>query len=305
MKNFKNIIWVIALIVILVLIGTLCYGYYKKATMEVKNPIATMEVEGFGTVKMELYPDKAPNTVKNFITLSNRGFYDGLKFHRVVKDFMIQGGDSNGNGTGAPKLNNLKDDASDEKYSIKGEFIANGFKNDLKHEEGVLSMARADYTSYSSTLKEESYNSAGSQFFIMTKNNTTLNGYYTGFGKVIEGMDIVHNIENIEVKAAESEEGSTEDNASKEVSTPVNPPIIKSIRVETFGYDFGEPETLEPFDYQSWLYSQYGLDPNSFSTTTDSVEGTTGEGTAEETVPEDGTSESTQTEEGTPKVPAE
>ena len=276
MKNFKNIIWIIALLIVIVLIGTLCYGYYKKATMEVKNPVATMEVENFGTIKMELYPDMAPNTVANFITLANRGFYDGLKFHRIVKDFMIQGGDSNGDGTGAPKLSNLKDGGEDKEYAIKGEFIANGVKNTLKHEEGVVSMARADYTSYSSTLSEESYNSAGSQFFIMTKANTSLNGNYTAFGKVIEGMDIVHNIENVEVKAADSNEEGKE-NSSAEVSTPVNPPVIKSIKVETYGVDYGEPETLEPFDYTSWLYSQYGIDPSSFTTTTDDTETTSEE----------------------------
>lgn len=271
MKKFKGIAGIIAIIIILVLIGVLCYGYYKNVTMEPQNPVATMEVEGFGTIKMELYPDMAPNTVKNFITLSNRGFYDGLTFHRVVKDFMIQGGDVKGDGTGAPKLSDLKDGGADEEYSIKGEFIANGVKNTLKHEEGVVSMARADYTSYSSSLTEESYNSAASQFFIMTKANTSLNGQYTAFGKVIEGMDIVHNIENIEVKSS-SEGTDSESSTTAEVSTPVNPPVIKSIRVETYGVDYGEPETLEPFDYTSWLYSQYGIDPSSFTTTTEDTD---------------------------------
>ena len=270
MKKVKVILEIVALLAIVALIGTLCYGYYKSATMEVKNPIATMEIENFGTIKMELYPDMAPNTVANFVTLANRGFYDGLTFHRVVKDFMIQGGDSNGDGTGAPKLSNLKEGGADKEYSIKGEFIANGVKNTIKHEEGVVSMARADYTSYSSTLTEESYNSAGSQFFIMTKQNTSLDGYYTAFGKVIEGMDIVHNIENIELKAAETSEESTEEETSAE--TPVNPPVIKSLKVETYGVDYGEPETLEPFDYTSWLYSQYGIDPNSFVTTTEGTD---------------------------------
>ena len=258
MKKVKNIIWIIALILVIVLIGVVAYGYYQKATMEVKNPIATMEVENFGTIKIELYPDLAPETVANFVTLANRGFYDGLTFHRIVKDFMIQGGDPNGDGSGSAKIADLKDGGEDTEYTIKGEFFANGVDNNLKFEEGVLAMARSDYTSYSSALAEESYNSGSSQFFIMTKESSSLNGYYTAFGKVIEGLDVVHQIENVEVKAAESEDGTTDENA--EVSTPVNPPKITSIRVETYGVDYGLPETLTPFDYMSWMYSQYGLD---------------------------------------------
>ena len=118
-------------------------------------------------------------------------------------------------------------------------------------------MARNDYTQQSSSLKEESYNSGSSQFFIMTKNNTSLNGYYTAFGKVIEGMDVVHNIEQVEVKESSS--------SQQEVSTPVNPVKITSIRVETNGVDYGLPETLTPFNYSTWLYKQYGIDPSSLS----------------------------------------
>lgn len=262
MKKVKNIIWIVALVVLIVLIGTLGYGYYKKATMEVKNPVATMEVENFGTIKIELYPEQAPETVANFITLANRGFYDGLTFHRVVKDFMIQGGDKKGTGSGSAELSDLKDDGEEKEYSIKGEFVSNGVNNTLKFDEGVIGMARNDYTQYSSSLKEESYNSGSSQFFIMTKANTSLNGYYTAFGKVIEGMDVVHKIEEVEVKAADdsSESGNTE------VSTPVETVKISSVKVETNGVDYGLPETLTPFDYTSWLYKQYGLDPSSLTT---------------------------------------
>lgn len=262
MGKFKNIVWIIALIILIVLIGIIGYGYYRNATMEVKRPVATMEVENFGTVKMELYPEYAPETVANFIALANRGFYDGLTFHRIVKDFMIQGGDKNGDGTGLATTSDLKDDGDDTEYSIKGEFIANGVENKLQFEEGVLAMARSDYTSYSSSLTEESYNSGSSQFFIMTKKNTSLNGQYTSFGKVIEGMDVVHKIEEVEVKAADN----AEESGNTEVSTPVNPPKITSIRVETNGVDYGLPETLTPFDYTSWLYQQYGIDPSSLTT---------------------------------------
>lgn len=258
MKKVKNILWVIALLVIIVLIGIVGFNFYKKATMEVKNPIVTMEVENFGTIKMELYPEQAPETVANFITLANRGFYNGLTFHRVVKDFMIQGGDKEGTGQGSATLADLKDDGdSNTDYSIKGEFVANGVNNTLKFDEGVIGMARNDYTQYSSSLKEESYNSGSSQFFIMTKANTSLNGYYTAFGKVTEGMDIVHKIENVEVKAADSTSDSSSSNT--EVSTPVETVKISSVTVDTQGIDYGLPNTLTPFNYMSWLYKQYGI----------------------------------------------
>ena len=255
MKNVGKIIWIIALIAMIVLIGVVGYGYYKKATFEVKNPIVTMEVENFGTIKMELYPDQAPETVSNFIALANRGFYDGTTFHRIVKDFMIQAGSKDGDGTTGANISDLKDNGANEEYTIKGEFLANNVTNTIKFEEGTLAMARADYIQYSSSLTKESYNSGNSQFFIMTEENTNLNGYYTAFGKVLEGMDVVHAIEEVECTVAE---GSEEDEDA-EVSTPVNPPKVTSIRVETYGIDYGLPETLEPFDYMTWLYSYYGI----------------------------------------------
>lgn len=255
MKNLGKIIWVIALIAIIVLIGVVGFGYYKKITFKAQNPIVTMEVENFGTIKMELYPDQAPETVANFIALANRGFYDGTAFHRVVKDFMIQAGSKDGDGTTGAKISNLKDNGADEDYTIKGEFLSNGITNTIKFEEGVLAMARADYTQYAPSLAEESYNSGCSQFFIMTKENPSLNGYYTAFGKVIEGLDVVHKIEEVEVKVAEGQE----ETEGAEVSTPVNKPKVTSIRVETYDVDYGTPKTLTPFDITSWMYKQYGV----------------------------------------------
>ena len=226
---------------------------------------------------MELYPDIAPETVKNFIKLAQNGFYNDVTFHRVVKDFMIQGGDPNGDGTGSATLaklyNNEDENATYEysngeeangsdQYTIPGEFVANGYKNNnLNLTEGTLAMARSDYTNYSAGLSTESYNSGCSQFFIMTtNNNTSLSGYYTGFGKVIEGMDVVHKIEEVECKAAsegeESEEGE-ENTTTSEVSTPVEKVVIKTVTVETNGVDYGLPETLEPFDMMTWYYQNY------------------------------------------------
>ena len=257
MKKTKNILWIIALVLVVVLIGGIAFGYYKKFTFKAEHPVATMEVEDFGTIKFELYPELAPETVSNFITLANRGFYDGLTFHRIVKDFMIQGGDKEGTGSGSAKLSDLKEGGEDKAYTIKGEFMDNNVDNKLKFEEGVLGMARNDYTQYSPSLDTESYNSGSSQFFIMTKYNPSLNGHYTSFGKVIEGMDIVHKIENVEVKAPEN----AEESGNSEVSTPVTPVKITSIKVETNGKDYGMPNTLEPFDMMAWMYKQYGIDP--------------------------------------------
>ncbi len=283
MKRLGTTLLVIILILVIAGIAFVGYGFYRKQTMEVKNPIVTMEIENFGTVKMELYPDQAPNTVANFIKLAERGFYNDSTFHRIIKDFMIQGGDKEkGDGTGSAKLKDIRDGGADEAYCIKGEFTANNVNNTIPFEEGTLAMARSDYTQYSADLVDESYNSESSQFFIMTERNISLNGYYTGFGKVIEGMDVVKKVAEVEVtKKSEAdasgeeeatvestEENSEESSANEEVSTPVDPPKIKTVTVDTFGYNYGDPETVEPFDYMSWIYKQYGIDPSSMTTTT-------------------------------------
>lgn len=144
------------------------------ASQDSKKPIVTIEMENGQKIKIELYPEIAPETVKNFIDLVNKGFYDGVIFHRVIPGFMIQGGDPSGNGTGGPG------------YSIKGEFTANGFENNLKHDRGVISMART-----------ANPNSAGSQFFLMVANSPHLDGQYASFGKVIEGMEEADRIVNV------------------------------------------------------------------------------------------------------------
>ena len=256
----KNVTMVIAIILVIAILGVLCYGYYQKATYKVQNPVATIEVENYGTMKIELYPEVDPNTVTNFITLSNNGFYDGLTFHRIIKDFMIQGGDLKGDGTGAPTLSYIdstiaKDSDNDTEYNINGEFIENEYeKNTLKLEKGVIAMARSDYSAYAqyygSSLLKEGYNSAGSQFFIMTTNDyLSLTGKYAGFGKVIEGFDVLEKIAATKVKKASDED--------TEKSTPVKAPKIISIKVETYGVDYGKPETHEPFDMNSYFSQQY------------------------------------------------
>ena len=265
MKVFVRILLILGIILLIAGIVFVSYGFYKKLTVDIPNPVATMEVEGYGTVKIELYPDKAPNTVVNFIRLANRGFYNGLTFHRTIPDFMIQGGDKNGDGSGYASLSDIQDDVSEDKeYNIPGEFIANGYnENNLKHEKGVISMARTDYSSVSTVLTTQGYNSASSQFFIMTEDNTSLDGVYAAFGKVIEGMDVVEEIANTEVyyRDSELEEGeeAPKDEEGNEIAsdTPKEKPVIKSITVETYGVDYGIPETLDVFDYYSWLMEQY------------------------------------------------
>ena len=168
------------------------------------NPIVTFKIKNAGTIKAELYPEIAPNTVNNFISLVKKGFYDGLIFHRVIKGFMIQGGDPEGIGIGGPG------------YSIKGEFSDNGFRNDLKHTAGVLSMARA-----------MDPNSAGSQFFIMHVDYPYLDGQYAAFGKVIEGMDVVNSIA-----------GTRTDRDDR----PYEDQVMEKVTVDTFGVDYPEPE---------------------------------------------------------------
>lgn len=170
------------------------------------NPIVTINMEDGKVLKAELYPEVAPNTVNNFISLIKKGFYDGITFHRVIPSFMIQGGCPEGTGVGGPG------------YSIKGEFSSNKFKNDLKHSTGVLSMARSN-----------DVNSAGSQFFIMVANSPHLDGSYAAFGKVIEGMESAQEIVSV---------------ARDFRDMPREPQKIKNMTVDTFGIEYSEPEKM-------------------------------------------------------------
>ncbi len=334
--NKSKIVLIVVILAVIALIAYVCYGIFKGE----KKPVATMEVsyidnegnEQTGTVKIELDPNVAPISVANFIQLSNNGFYDGLTFHRIISDFMVQGGDKAGNGSGSASFSNLietytitkiennkaickknitKDeqkeidisdlpegikegtviwnrngkyeiDTKDYTYSIKGEFAANGINNNLKFGKGVIGMARSDYSTYG--LTEEGYNSGSSQFFIVTTNDedtlNSLNQNYASFGKVIEGYNVIEAIANVKVNAAE--EGG-------EASTPENAPVIKSVRVETYGANYGIPETVN-FDeilskvqtYQNYYQQLFNSnsnananpDENTSDSSTDSQEAT-------------------------------
>ena len=174
--------------------------------MSNQNPIVTFTMENGDVMEAELYPDVAPNTVNNFISLVKKGFYDGLIFHRVIAGFMIQGGDPEGSGMGGPG------------YSIKGEFNYNGVENNLKHSRGVLSMARAQHP-----------DSAGSQFFIMHADAPHLDGQYAAFGKLVDGEDVLDSIASIDTDWSDR---------------PRTPQVMKTVTVDTFGVDYAEPETL-------------------------------------------------------------
>lgn len=260
-NKILTIIMIIAIIAVIIGIAFLGYGIYRKGNFKAQNPVATIEIENYGTIKVELYPNQAPNTVTNFIKLANNGFYDGLTFHRTIPDFMIQGGDKEGNGTGTPTLKDLDESLNNENYAIEGEFIANKYKNTIKLERGVIAMARSDYSSINKA--KEGYNSAGSQFFIVHKDQTSLNGMYAGFGKVIEGIEFVDKIANVEVyyrtdELAEGEE-APKDEQGNQISSdmPKEKPVITSIRVETYGVDYGMPKTVKPFNYYNWLMQNY------------------------------------------------
>ncbi|MEG1710292.1 MAG: peptidylprolyl isomerase [Clostridia bacterium] len=172
-----------------------------------KNPIVTITMDSGKTIEIELYPEYAPNTVYNFLSLINENFYNGLIFHRVIKGFMIQGGDPTGTGSGGPD------------YSIKGEFKTNGVLNPLSHTEGVISMARANHP-----------DSAGSQFFIMHRIAPHLDGAYAAFGKVINGMDVVNEIACVDVSRNDK---------------PIKPQIMKTVKAETFGVAYPQPKKIK------------------------------------------------------------
>lgn len=215
MKHLSKIIYIITLVFIVMIIGGCSSSENEKSNKLVSkpkqtikdNPVATIKMENNDVIKIELYPNIAPNTVSNFITLAESGFYNGVIFHRVIPGFMIQGGDPNGDGTGGPD------------YHIKGEFTSNGFENQLKHERGIISMART-----------QAPDTAGSQFFIMVADADSLDGEYAAFGKVTEGMDVVDNIVNAQ-----------RDQQDK----PLKEQKMKQITIDTFGIDYPQPEKIE------------------------------------------------------------
>jgi len=309
MKDKSKMVLIGVILVIAATIAYVCYGITKGN----KNPVVTMEVsyrdsdgnEKNGTVKIELYPNVAPESVANFIALANNGFYDGLTFHRIEKDFVVQGGDKNGDGSGSAKVNDIDksvsaDSDKDYTYSIKGEFSANGVNNNLKFAKGVVGMARSDYSSYG--LREEGYNSASSQFFFVTTDKKTaldsLNQNYAPFGKVIEGYEYIEEIAKVYAEKNESSKAATSETtenaqaeanqeaasteasqenaegATEEKAEEKDVPKMKSVRVETYGANYGLPKML---NYDETLktvqqYQSYYQQLMNQSTSTDNSE---------------------------------
>ena len=263
MKNkSKKILLIIIAAVLVAICGLLVVQYIRALTQDVKNPILNLEIENYGNVKIELYPEYAPNTVKNIIKLVENGYYDGKVLYGT-DEISVYIGRNNEGEIDYPTLSTLDANVSEEddyEYEIKGEFIANGFEtNTLSHEKGIVSMIRADYTqALGNTLQQQSYNSGSSQFTILTQNSRNLNGMYAAFGKVIEGMDIVEKIYNLEKQIVENDSEDADQTSSIEKFAVM--PVITKATVDTFGINYGYPEVHEAFDYEGYLQqvlSQY------------------------------------------------
>lgn len=275
MEKVKKILLILIVLVLICAIGWASVNFVLSKTDKKSNPVVTMEVEGYGTIKIELYPDMAPNTVKNFVKLAQRGFYNEKTF-TDIEDGLIRGGlteTENSDGTTkleGPKTSNLHDLADGEKdteYSIKGEFIENGFNtNTLSHQRGTISMYRKTYndyqqemamvktmgySSYVDTLLNELYDSQSGGFFITTEDKTSLDGTYAAFGRVTEGMDVVEKISKVELQKSTGDDG-TESTTTK----PVTAPVIKNVTVETYGVDYGDPEVKDLFDFDA-IFSMF------------------------------------------------
>lgn len=226
----KIILSILALIIVLVGIGFIAYGYYQKRMFKLQNPIVTMEIADYGTVKIELYPEIAPNTVRNFVKLINEGYYNGLTFSTVESNLVRS----------ATK--------GETTVALNGEFKQNGYENNtLSLEKGTLVLGRNDtydmiyYYTGSKQYLDYAYNSGYSEFFITTDDYTTNNGYYCGFGKVIEGLDILEKFASLEMTTSTDETtGET-----KATTTPVNQPVITTMTVDTFGISYNEPEIIQ------------------------------------------------------------
>lgn len=271
MKKFGKILLILIVLALILAIAFVTVNFAMSKVNKKANPIVKIEFEGYGTVEIELYPNMAPNTVKNFIRLAQRGYYDG-KTITDIEDGLIRGGlvtNTNEAGetyTEGAKLSNIKDLAegeTDKAYSIEGEFVQNGFNdNTLSHSRGVISMYRSSYgqyqqefamvqmmgyTDYADTLYNELYNSQSSGFFILTEDNTGFDGTFTAFGKVTDkGMEVIDAISKVELQK------TTGENGVKETSTkPVTAPVIKKVTVDTHGVDYGMPEYSDAFDFDA------------------------------------------------------
>lgn len=270
-KKVQIIIWAIIAALVCILIGGYVYNTVLRYTEGNTHPEVTFELQDYGTVKMELYPEYAPNTVANFVRLVEKGFYNNKVVYGKDDICLYVGRNSEGN-VENPKTSLIFDSVEansdyDYDYTIPGEFVANGFKqNTLMHEKGIVTLIRNDYTQYASTLTEESYNSGNAQLGIMMGDESSnLNGSYSAFGKIVEGMEVLENIYNNAQVAtkqtteeAENSDGAqhvTEETDEGGITAFASYPVITSATVDTHGINFGDPTVEEAFDYSSYLYN--------------------------------------------------
>ncbi len=272
MSKVKKILIGLIIIALIAAIVLLVINIVMAKVDNKPNPVVTMEVEGYGIIKMELYPDKAPNTVKNFIKLAQNGFYNGKTFNDIENGLVRAGAvaettDEDGNAVTGPMLSDMKtlaEGEEDYQYAIPGEFMENNYTdNNLKHQRGVISMYRKTsslyqqeislmqmmgYSEYIDPILEDMYDSQDTQFFILTADNMNYNGLFSAFGRVTEGMDIVDQISQLELTQETDENGE-----SYESTKPVNPPVIKNVTVETYGVNYGDPEVVRAIDFDAYF----------------------------------------------------
>ncbi len=261
-KKVQIVIWAIIAAIVCILIGGYIYSAADRLTEGNSHPEVTFEVQDYGTIKMELYPEYAPNTVSNFIRLVEKGYYNNKVVYGKDDICLYVGRNSEGEAEN-PKTSLIFDNVEensdyDYEYSIPGEFIANGYKtNTLKHEKGVISLIRNDYTQYVSSLSKESYNSGNAQLGIMMSDDASnLNGSYASFAKITEGMDVLENIyNNAEISAKEETEGEEQAQEESGIETFASYPVITSATVDTHGVNYGDPKIEEAFDYESYMYN--------------------------------------------------
>lgn len=265
-EKIKLVLWISIVLMLVALIGLFVYDAYLAKTEEVVHPQVSFEIENQGTIKIELYPEYAPNTVANIIKLVEKGYYNNKVVYGKDDVCLYLGRNAEGEAEN-PKASlideNIEADSeNDYEYTISGEFLANDYEsNTLNHTKGVVSLMRSDYTQYFSDLADESYNSGNAQIGVLMTDERALNGLYTGFGKVIEGLDILEKIYNEQPikpeEAAEGEETHTHEDGEEHTSEGIevfeNYPVIKSATVDTFGKDYGMPTIQEAFDYDSYV----------------------------------------------------
>ena len=292
MKNFKRIIAVVLVLALIAATVATVINIVLAKNDKKHNPVVTMEIEGYGNVKLELDPEAAPNTVKNFIRLAQRGYYNGKTFSDVQEGLVVGGlDDVSGEEKKemvAPKLSDIKDGVAeneDKEYSIPGEFIEKGHKNMLSHQRGVISMTRTTYNDYQQEIAmiqmigygdyingvvDKMYDSQAAGFFILTEDAIGYDGTYSAFGRVVDGMDIIDTISKLEL-----EKNTDSDGKETTGTCIVNAPVIKNVTVDTYGVDYGIPETESAYDFEAifnFLIQNYMQSQNS---TTDQTGNTT------------------------------